>query len=143
MFKMLETPSITPTRLLRSDSSGLKGTYANMDHHAKVLKRFVDMIAPIASTLGFAEWITGHNVHEFRTVDGRRFTLRGYTRDLAYRGIRLSLRLSRSKEVFLMDVESDAEVDVLVSSMRKLAQPLKGDATPLLKDGGSGGHTVQ
>lgn len=124
----------TVTRLMRSDGEGLVGTYRNANHHAEALLLFVKILEPQANTFGFAEWVQGHNVHEFRTVDGRRFTLRGYTRDGEYKGLRLSLRLSRSNEVFLMDIESVEGLDVLIPTLRKLAQPMLGNKTPLLKD---------
>ena len=122
----------TPARLMRSDGRGLDGTHANAEHHAQVLLPFVKVLETFAPNLGFAEWVQGHNVHELRTFDDRRFTLRGYTRDGAYRGIRLSMRLSRSNEVLLMDAESFDGINDMVVVLRSIAHPMRGNRTPLL-----------
>lgn len=120
---------ITP---LRKGGLGIAGTYRNADHHANAVIPFLKVLEVVLPTIGFKEWHQGHNVHEFVTLDDRKFTLRAYTRDREYRGIRLSLRISRSCEILLMDAETQEQLDVLISSLRKLSRPARGDLTPLI-----------
>ena len=122
----------TVARPMRHGSLGLTGTRRNAEHHAKRLIPFIETLMLLSPHFGFAEWVQGHNVHEFVTTDGRRFTLRGYTRDGAYQGIRLSLRLSRSKEIFLMDAETMEGITDMVILMGKVAPGMLGNPTPLL-----------
>lgn len=122
----------TEISLIRSDSRGLSGTYTNADHHANKLIKFVDILSKNADTLGFEQWIQGHNVHQFVTREGTKYTLRGFTKDGEYHGIRLSLRVSRSVEVRLMDIIRASDCYKLLDFMRTLAEPIKGDVTALL-----------
>lgn len=122
----------TPVVLLRKDSQGIKGTIANAKHHAQKILPFIEAIQGAVPHLGFALHKAGHNVHEFHTNDGRRFTLRAFTKDGSYEGVRLALRVSRSLEVRLMDITSVVEVPHLLAVMASLAADQKGNDTPLL-----------
>ena len=123
---------VTKISLLRKTSLGIQGTFANANHHAQTLLPMIEALRPQILSMGFTDWRQGHNVHEFVTADARRFTLRPFTRDGSYVGLRLSFRLSRSKEIFLTDCDNVRDLPQLVAFMQNLAAGLKGDATPLL-----------
>lgn len=122
---------ITKIKLLRKDSKGLAGTIANANHHAAYIMPFVMELKDVVGKIGFAEWKQGHNVHEFITDDGRRFTLRAYVRDGEYRGIRLSMRVSRSEEHRLADIHHIRECGMLITMMMMLAGPEMGSIRPM------------
>ena len=125
--------TITNIIPLRKGSKGLTGTIANANHHAQAILPIIPQLVAMAPTWGFAIWKQGANVHEFTARDDRRFTLRAFTRNGEYVGIRLSARLSRSNEFHLMDAETQDEINVLILMMAKLAEGIKGNKTPLLK----------
>lgn len=119
----------TIVKLIRKDSQGLKGTYANIDHHAQKVKLLVQALEPYGKHLGFKIWNQGHNVHEFTTHDNTSYTLRPvYDNEEGrdYIGLRLSLRVSRSVEYRLTDVTELSDIPRLVEMMRLLAIPVTG-----------------
>lgn len=116
----------TKITLMRKDSKGLDGSIENAVHHAPIILPFIYELKDVVGKIGFKKWIQGNNVHEFVTDDDRRFTLRAYVRDGEYKGIRLSLRLSRTEEVRLADVHNVKEVGMLISAMMLLAGPEMG-----------------
>ncbi len=118
--------------ILRAGGLGIDGTYRNANHHAEKVLPFLDMFKAAIPDLGFADWFQGHNVHELVTLDNRKFTLRAYTRQNEYKGIRLSLRLSRSHEIRLMDAETAKQIADMISMLNDLARPARGDKTALL-----------
>lgn len=122
----------TEVKLLRKDSKGVEGSYDNADHHAKPILPFIDAMKDKVHQLGFAEWRQGNSVHEFRTLDDVRYTLRAFCRDGEYVGVRLSLRISRSAEYRLIDIESVDEVPRLLDAMTLLAQPNTGNETGVM-----------
>lgn len=122
----------TKIELLRKDSKGVEGTIANAKHHAEVMLPFIKAMKDTVEHMGFAKWVAGHNVHEFHTHDERRFTLRPFVRNGDYAGVRLSLRLSRSAEVRMVDIDSVADVPRLLDTMRMLASPQLGDNSRLM-----------
>lgn len=124
----------THVSLLRKTSLGIKGSVRNAKHHAEAILPFIAAMRNALPLIGFAEWSQGNNVHEFRTQDGRRFTLRAFTKDGAYLGVRLALRASRSSEHRLMDITDVSEVPAMLNMMSLLAQSAKGDATALLAE---------
>jgi hypothetical protein len=124
---------VTNVMPLRKGGEGLKGTIFNAKHHAQAILPMIDALKDKAKDWGFVSWKQGKNVHEFTAHDGRRFTLRAYTRDGKYVGIRLSARLSRSNEFHLMDMESDSSIVLLDRVMVRLARGVRGNLTPLLK----------
>jgi len=123
----------TEIKLLRSDSRGIEGTLANIEHHAMGIKELVLYLIPRLADLGFKTWRQGNNIHEFVTSDGRRFTLRGYKRDGEYRGIRLSIRISRSNEHKLLDVENLISAKSLLETMHLIALSPLGEECSTLK----------
>lgn len=96
-------------RLLRKGSQGIKGTYANIDHHAQSLKPLVQFLESEIKYCGFKEWAQGHNVHLFVTHDERRFTMRGVKGEAGegYIGITLYCRQSRQNEIPLATLYCD------------------------------------
>jgi len=121
----------TKVSLIRKGGKGIKGTEANADHHAKYILPFIEAMKGAVVHLGFQEWKQGHNVHEFYTHHGARYTLRPICQDddptkPFYCGIRLSLRLSRSEEHRLLEIDSVNDVGRLLDTMRLLAMPVKG-----------------
>ena len=118
---------MTQVSLLRKDGHGITGTYANIEHHAQNVKPLVDALKPYGESWAFKEWKQGHNIHEFVTEDGRRFTLRAFRINGEYQGLRLSIRLSRSQEIPLCEVSGLPEIPVLAQMMGKLAHPIKGE----------------
>lgn len=126
----------TKVVLIRRDSLGVAGTVANAKHHAEAILPYIYALKPIVPRLGFKLWKQGHNVHEFVTIDGRRFTLRAFidNENTAYIGIRFSLRLDRSNEVRLIDITSIGELAELILVMKKVAEPSKGKLGRLLSE---------
>jgi hypothetical protein len=134
---------VTKIEMLRKGGRGAAGTRANAEHHAKPMLPFVDSLEKPLQFLGFPLWRQGHNVHEFVTEDGRKFTLRGITRGKDekdrpnYIGIRLSLRPSHRLEYRLFDIEDVSDVPVLLAMMASLAKPQIGRDTDLMNGCGS------
>lgn len=122
----------TIVRKLRSDSRGLEGTYHNAEHHAENLVPMIDFLEKKVMGLGFAEWRQGNNVHVLVTTTGMMLTLRGIIKDNTYIGIRLSLRLSRSKEVRLYDAINLKDCALMVKMMGALAEPMKAGPHSLM-----------
>ena len=118
----------TEIKLMRKDSLGLEGTKRNIEHHAGIFKPYIEALEYRVLYLGFKTWIQGHNVHEFRTYDGRRFTLRPFSRDGKYAGIKLSIRISRGVEHTLLGIDSVTNCDILLLTMRYLALDLLHDS---------------
>ena len=112
---------------LRKDGNGIKGSIANAEHHAPKILPFIHTMRKPLTQLGFDVIARGHNVHVFETHDGRKFTLRPFQRNGEYVGIRLALRLSRSTEVHLLDIDSLMEIPMLLSTMKALAEGMKGE----------------
>ncbi len=110
-------------KLLRKDGKGIKGTYDNANHHAIKCLPFVKALEAAVHTFGFAEWIQGHNVHLFKTHDGRSFDLIPYCDDTGYIGIELRRRESRSKAIPIMAITNISEVPLLVIVIQALARP--------------------
>lgn len=117
----------TKIRLLRSDGRGIKGTHENANHHADAILPFIQRLEPAMPTLGFEEWVQGHNVHEFITTEGTRYNLRAFTKNGEYIGVRLSLRVSRSVEIRMIDITNPDDCWRLLEVMRLLAMPAKGN----------------
>lgn len=119
---------MTKIVLMRKGSRGLAGTIANAEHHAEHMLPFIDALKDVVANLGFTQWIQGHNVHEFRTLDGRRYTLRAIVgwESNRYCGVRLALRPHRSLEYPLLDITDVKFVPQLIATMQALAQPLQG-----------------
>lgn len=82
--------------LYRADSQGIKGTYANIDHHAAELRGLVEYLEARATRLGFRRWRQAHNVHMFVTPDDRTVILRPF-RDDGYAGIYAAIKLGRGR----------------------------------------------
>lgn len=123
---------VTNVRLMRKNGLGVSGSIANAEHHAQAMLPIIDTLKEVISDLGFTDWVAGHNVHELHTHDGKRYTLRAYTRDKEYVGVRLALRISRSMEYQLIDAETLEDVELLIKILGKLARGIRGDKTPLL-----------
>jgi len=122
----------TEVKLLRKDSKGIEGSYDNADHHAKAILPFIDAMKDKMTALGFTLWKTGNNVHEFHTADGNRYTLRAFRRDGEYVGVRLALRISRSAEYRLIDIDTVDEVPRLLDAMSLMARPNTGNETGVM-----------
>jgi hypothetical protein len=124
----------TKIELIRSDSLGIVGTWRNAEHHAEAIEPFIKAMQDVVVHLGFAVWRQGHNVHEFITEEGTRYTLRAFGNKSGYIGIRLALRLSRSSEIRLIDITNIDEVWRLVDTMRLLARPAQGGSSGLIPE---------
>lgn len=115
----------TVIRPIRKGSKGLTGTIARSRHHAKMMLPFIEAMRGAVKHLGFAEWLEGETVHELRTTDDRRYTLRGVQLPGGgYIAIRLAVRLSRSQEIPLLTVQTVDQVPNLLTVLRMLATPL-------------------
>lgn len=119
--------------LIRKDSKGIEGTRENAKHHAEKIFAFIERLEPAVGLLGFNLWAQGHNVHEFRTTEGTRYTLRPFINDGQYVGIRLSLRASRSLEFRLIDITDPDDCWKLLDVMRLLAMPAKGNKSGVMQ----------
>lgn len=97
---------------MRRTASGIQGTYANANHHAKVLIPLVNTLVRKIQTTGTDTWIQGHNIHVLVSKDGRRLVLRPLARkDKGYIGITVGLKLSRSHEVHLASIYAEEHDD--------------------------------
>lgn len=117
---------------LRAGGRGIQGTYENIDHHAKDVEPYVKALEPLAPHWGFKIWRAGHNVHEFETTHGRKYTLRPVYKkaegdERGYCGLALSLRLSRSEEIVLTHCIRHSDIPRLAEMMRMLAKPQNGN----------------
>lgn len=98
---------MTLVKKLRKTSSGIQGTFANADHHAKRLLPLVKQLGAAAKDWGFAEWKQGHNVHIFTSDDGRSFVMRPWRDETnEYAGIQVFARISRSTEIPLFVINA-------------------------------------
>lgn len=134
---------MTKIELLRSTSSGLTGTFQNIDHHAKKLRQLVIKLSHAANYWGFVKWQQGNNVHVFSTHDNRQFVFRPYyTKENGYIGISVSAKFSRSKEMPLFVVyydqyDLDSAISKIDVTMKLLAKSIpESDVSPSL-------HTVE
>jgi hypothetical protein len=95
-------------QLLRKTSSGLAGTFKNLDHHAQSLLHLVKFLVAEIPSWNIDVWHQGHNVHVLQTYDGRRLVLRPLAlKGRGYVGISLDVRVSRTLEVPLAQVYAD------------------------------------
>lgn len=122
---------VTVVRPLRAGGAGLAGTIARAKHHGLKLLPFINAMKGPVRHLGFAEWRQGQTVHEFETIDGRVYTLRGLVRDDEYVGVRLALRPGKSVEYRLLDIDKVEDVPSLLIFMKLAAQPMLGDHSAL------------
>lgn len=123
---------MTKVEFIRKDSFGIAGTYQNAEHHAQELIPLIQVLEKDVMSVGFVKWRQGHNVHEFVNHEGTKYTLRGFKKDGEYFGIRLALRISRSVEIRLMEITSIKECAKLIAFMKKLAEPIAGDASGVM-----------
>lgn len=119
---------------LRSSGKGIAGTYANIAHHAKEVEVFVRALEPLAPHWGFKIWKQGHNIHQFETHTGAKYTLRpvyhkGEGDERGYHGLALSLRLTRSAEHVLTQCTRITDIPRLAEMMRMLAKPQQGSVS--------------
>lgn len=125
---------VHPTQvvLMKSTSKGMQGTIDNAKHHAMYMLPFILELKDEVDKLGFVTHKAGHNVHEFITWDGRRYTLRALLADEPergenrYIGVRLSLRVGRSEEYPIFDIDRPNHCRDLLELMAMLAWPAKG-----------------
>lgn len=122
---------MTKVSLLRKNGKGIAGTIANAQHHAKHILPFIEAMQGAVKHLGFRDWEQANNIHKFTAAHGARYTLRPIVQEQDstkpfYCGIRLSLYLSRGKEIRLLEIDSVADVPRLLDTMRLLAEPVKG-----------------
>jgi hypothetical protein len=133
----------TKIELIRKNGKGILGTIENAKHHAEAMLPYIRAMRPVVEGLGFETWRQGHNLHEFVTTDGRRFTLRPIVVDAdangpaRYVGVRLSLRRGRSEEDRLYDIDSLAKVPRMLAMMEDLATPQIGRDSRLMNGCGS------
>jgi hypothetical protein len=119
---------------LRANGLGIVGTKRNADHHAEAIKPFIERLEKPLETLGFETWEQGHNVHQFTNVEGTKYTLRAFTKNNEYVGIRLAVRVSRSHEIRLIDITNPDDCWRLLDFMRMLASPAKGNRSGVMCD---------
>ena len=117
---------MTQISLMRKDGQGIKGSIRNARHHAKPILPYIRILLPEVQKLGFDYWKQGHNIHEFYQTTDRKLTLRPYMREGVYVGIRLALRISKSQEFHLMDIDTLGEIPILLNTMQKFAEGMKG-----------------
>jgi hypothetical protein len=112
-------------KFLRSTSLGLSGTLHNADHHAKPLLPLVTALGIKASKWNFDTWFQAHNVHVFRTKDGRNVILRPFG-NKGYEGIKaevsLSTRCANHNGILLATLYADNRNNVTVDDFSKIMQ---------------------
>ena len=112
------------TTLIRSDSNGIKGTYANANCHAQACLPLIKALEAQAPVFGFDTWQQGHNVHVFHTTDGRKFDIVPYANENGYIGLQYRHRLSRSKAIPIMAITDLSEVNDLITVIKNTAKPM-------------------
>lgn len=111
-------------QLLRRDSRGIQGTYANAEHHAQKCIPLISSLERRIKECGFKTHVQGHNVHLFETTDGRKFDMIPYHDGEEYVGIEIRLRKSRSNAERLTTITKVTEVPELIIMLKMLARPL-------------------
>lgn len=93
---------------LRSNSQGISGTYANIQHHAKVFQELVPYLEANIKLLPYKLWKQGNNVHLLITEDDRTLVFRPVKNEEGiYCGISVAARFSRSTEMRLFTLLAD------------------------------------
>lgn len=113
--------------ILRKGGLGIRGTYANIDHHAHGMDDYVNVLAPAILKLNIKRWRQGHNVHVFETKDGRIFDMVPLVMMDEYSGIRLNLRVSRGTKVRIADLIDPDDAQEFIDMLTIVfAPPRKG-----------------
>lgn len=99
------------TVLLRSNSSGLKGTYKNIDHHAKKARPVVEILVKQFELmqLYIKKWKQGHNVHVIESLDGRSLVFTPYANESETIGVQVSIYVSRFNRIKLFHLTNRGE----------------------------------
>ena len=108
-------------------SNGIIDTIEQAQDHAVSILPYINFLIEGVCNIAFKEWKQGVRVHVLTTLDDRKFTLRAYHRDGEYKGIRLSLRESRTKEIFIMDAESIKEIANMMTILESIANQPRGE----------------
>ncbi len=97
--------------LLRSNSKGLDGTYANIDHHAKKAKPVVDLLVKQFELLqhNIKRWRQGHNTHVIEAHDGRSLVFTPYSNETGIVGVQVGIYVSRTTRVKLFHLTNRGE----------------------------------
>lgn len=114
-------------QLLRKNGKGIQGTYDNAYHHAQDLIPVIKKIESRIQETQFASWRQGHNVHAFRTKDGREFRLRAVRNNSKYVGIKLTIKIKRGLEkdlaFFYVDNRNDLSSDEFCTIIKACSEP--------------------
>lgn len=119
----MPVPPKTEVSLLRKGSKGIRGTLANIDHHAQSLEGMVLAIAPHVLSMNLQQWKQGHNIHVFVTKDGRTFDIVPLKGADGYCGLELRIRVSRGSKLTLLQLTDIADVGDFVWTMCVLFAP--------------------
>jgi len=85
-------------RLLRSNSHGLKATFARIKHHAPKIYELTKYLSRRTKDFD-CEWVQGDTRHDITSNSGQTYVLRGYRSPKAgYIGIKLGLKLGHKME---------------------------------------------
>ena len=112
------------TSVIRKDSAGIAGTYANAHHHAEACLPLIKALESQVAAFGFETWQQGHNVHVFHTTDGRKFDIVPYADKNGYIGLQYRHRESRSKATPIMAITDLSEVGDLITVIKCTAKPM-------------------
>jgi len=111
-------------KFLRSNSFGLSGTIRNADHHAKKLIPLVLALSAKIADWDFETWYQAHNIHVFRTTDGRNVILRAFGDSTGYIGIKaevsMQTRCASGRGVLLSVLYADNRNGVTVDDFSKI-----------------------
>lgn len=111
--------------ILRKGGLGIKGTYHNINCHAKKVESLVKSLWEEKDTYGFVQWKAGHNVHVAITEDGRPFCF--YPINIpgeGYVGLRLFYRQSRSVQVVITSIYYDTRNGVTLDTFKSILKSL-------------------
>ena len=96
--------------LLRSNSTGIKATYGNIEHHAPTYLNIVKFLENDLKNLWEPDkWKQGSNVHVFESK-GRKFVLRNYKEDDDYKGISFSSQVQGEEILIKLPITGKEKV---------------------------------
>ena len=127
-LKLRALPHARKVSIIRKGGLGIKGTVANIEHHAPGVKAMVFALAPVVLKMGYGKWKQGHNVHVFETKDGRIFDIVPLKRDSQYVGLELRSRPTRGNRITMAQlVDMDDDFDDFVATMRTVLRAPRTD----------------
>lgn len=116
----------------RIDSQGMAGTYRNANCHAKNCLPFIQLLEVVREDLNIEKWVEAHNVHLFRTHDGREYKFRPLRTEAGgYIGIELWQLLPGKKEVSVFQITDITDSSTLIAYLHHIVRPMHNNTTAI------------